>query len=116
MSRLWRSTGYNRAAGTGTDTDALQTDVMRFMSILGLCLMAVFALVQSLPPQEGVPVQPDPDRLRLHEEIATQQRRAQELNAELRRLLALIEQANLTDAERNLVVGGNARRLLQLDT
>ena len=27
----------------------LQTDVMRFMAILGLCLVAIFALVQSLP-------------------------------------------------------------------
>ena len=40
------------------DTDAggaadLQTDIMRFMAILALCLMAIFALVQSLP--NGVP-------------------------------------------------------------
>ena len=28
----------------------LQTDVMRFMAILSLCLLAIFALVQSLPP------------------------------------------------------------------
>ena len=27
----------------------LQTDVMRFMAILGLCLVAIFALVQSIP-------------------------------------------------------------------
>ena len=27
----------------------LQTDVMRFMAILSLCLVAIFALVQSLP-------------------------------------------------------------------
>lgn len=27
----------------------LQTDIMRFMAILGLCLVAIFALVQSLP-------------------------------------------------------------------
>jgi len=31
------------------DTDALQTDVMRFMAIIGLCLTALFALVQGLP-------------------------------------------------------------------
>lgn len=36
------------------DTDAggaadLQTDIMRFMAILALCLVAIFALVQSLP-------------------------------------------------------------------
>lgn len=28
----------------------LQTDVMRFMAILSLCLVAIFALVQSIPP------------------------------------------------------------------
>lgn len=36
--------------GQGPDeAEALQTDVMRFMAILGLCLMVVFALVQSIP-------------------------------------------------------------------
>jgi hypothetical protein len=33
----------------GHDTEALQTDVMRFMAILGLCLTAIFALVRTLP-------------------------------------------------------------------
>ena len=38
----------------GMDADAggfadLQTDVMRFMAILSLCLVAIFALVQSIP-------------------------------------------------------------------
>jgi hypothetical protein len=28
----------------------LQTDVMRFMAILAICLVAIFALVQSIPP------------------------------------------------------------------
>jgi hypothetical protein len=27
----------------------LQTDIMRFMAILSLCLVAIFALVQSIP-------------------------------------------------------------------
>ena len=44
----------------GADADAggasdLQTDVMRFMAILSLCLVAIFALVQSIPLQ---PVKP----------------------------------------------------------
>ena len=46
------------SAAAGSDTSALETDVMRFMSIIGLCLMAVFALVQSIPVQQPVkPVQ-----------------------------------------------------------
>jgi hypothetical protein len=43
-----------READTG---EALQSDVMRFMAILALCLVAVFALVQSLPLH---PVEPPP--------------------------------------------------------
>ena len=42
------------ALGRPLDSDGggaadLQTDIMRFMAILALCLMAIFALVQSLP-------------------------------------------------------------------
>jgi len=53
----------------GTDADVggaadLQTDVMRFMAILSLCLVAIFALVQSMPmapSAEPVPPEvPDP--------------------------------------------------------
>jgi len=38
--------GMDNEAGGAAD---LQTDVMRFMAILSLCLVAIFALVQSLP-------------------------------------------------------------------
>ena len=38
----------------------LQTDIMRFMAILALCLMAVFALVQSLPQTPAVATVPEP--------------------------------------------------------
>ena len=46
----------------GMDAEAggvaeLQTDVMRFMAILALCLMAIFALVQSIP-LSPTPVEP----------------------------------------------------------
>ena len=55
MIRRRRQARFPAASGAaGNDTDALQTDVMRFMSIIGLCLMAVFALVQSIPSQEPV--------------------------------------------------------------
>jgi len=37
---------FNADAGGAAD---LQTDVMRFMAILALCLVAIFALVQSVP-------------------------------------------------------------------
>jgi len=55
MIRRRRQARFPAASGAAAnDTDALQTDVMRFMSIIGLCLMAVFALVQSIPPQQPV--------------------------------------------------------------
>lgn len=41
----------------GGGTAELQTDVMRFMAIISLCLVAIFALVQSIPIS---PVPPDP--------------------------------------------------------
>ena len=51
-----------RIDGDGGATD-LQTDVMRFMAILALCLVAIFALVQSLqatPPVTAQTPSPDP--------------------------------------------------------
>ena len=47
--------GADMEAGGAAD---LQTDVMRFMAILSLCLVAIFALVQSMPmspPTDPVP-------------------------------------------------------------
>ncbi len=42
---------HSRSMGGDDQIEALQTDVMRFMAILGLCLMAIFSIVQSLPYQ-----------------------------------------------------------------
>ncbi len=51
----------------GIDADSggaadLQTDIMRFMAILALCLVAIFALVQSIPlaPTPQVTEVPEP--------------------------------------------------------
>lgn len=52
----------------------LQTDVMRFMAILSLCLVAIFALVQSIPlaptsetpepvEQQATPAEPAPEKV-----------------------------------------------------
>ncbi|MCH7898310.1 MAG: hypothetical protein IIC62_03070, partial [Proteobacteria bacterium] len=43
--------GINGDSGGAAD---LQTDIMRFMAILGLCLVAIFSLVQSLPAEVQV--------------------------------------------------------------
>ena len=46
--------GDNEAGGAAE----LQTDVMRFMAILSLCLVAIFALVHSIPAEESRPREP----------------------------------------------------------
>lgn len=53
---------YWHAMHRGVDTEGggvadLQTDVMRFMAILAICLVVIFALVQSIPlsPSQAVP-------------------------------------------------------------
>jgi len=43
----WQPRSFGSDADHGMED--LQTDVMRFMAILGFCLVAIFALVQSLP-------------------------------------------------------------------
>ncbi len=52
----------------------LQTDIMRFMAILALCLVAIFALVQSLPmapqaPEVELPAMPEPVPVALPEPV-----------------------------------------------
>ncbi len=58
MTRSPLAYPLNRTADTDVGGAAdLQTDIMRFMAILSLCLVAIFALVQSIPmaPTEPVP-------------------------------------------------------------
>ena len=90
--------GFNKryraiTGNTGSDTDALQTDVMRFMSILGLCLMAVFALVQAIPMQETEAPSPEPDRKEPIAETTAQQAPDPVLQANLDKLMAQIHNA-----------------------
>jgi hypothetical protein len=83
---------------SGNDTDALQTDVMRFLSILGLCLMAVFALVQSIPLQETGRPRPKPETKLLQREIRLQQERARALQEQLEQLTRDIAAATARQA------------------
>ena len=89
MIRRSRNIRYTAtSASGGGDTDTLQTDVMRFMSILGLCLMAVFALVQSIPLQEKDTGRPAPAQRELYQAISIQQERVNGLEADVERLMA----------------------------
>ncbi len=57
MTRSPLAYPLNRSADTDVGGAAdLQTDIMRFMAILALCLVAIFALVQSIPLTPVVPV------------------------------------------------------------
>ena len=50
MSRFPSGPAVSRFHGrSASDGETLQTDVMRFMAILGFCLTAIFALVRTLP-------------------------------------------------------------------
>jgi len=92
MIRRRRHARISPASGAaGGDTDALQTDVMRFMSIIGLCLMAVFALVQGIPvAEQGEPARSTQSAqlAGVRQEISAQQQQLRELQAELRALQA----------------------------
>jgi hypothetical protein len=105
MIRRRRHARFLSASAAGSDTDALQTDVMRFMAIIGLCLMAVFALVQGIPVQEpGKPAQAV-QAARVRQEIQAQQQQLRELQAQLRVLQAEKDHAQqaLTDSKEQLV-------------
>src|SRR5210317_40208 len=63
MTRSPLAYPLNRSADLDAGGAAdLQTDIMRFMAILSLCLVAIFALVQSIPltPIESVRVEDGP--------------------------------------------------------
>ncbi len=49
----WDESGASANRRVGEDMDPLHTDVMRFMAILGFCLMAIFALVQNIPSEQA---------------------------------------------------------------
>lgn len=53
MRNIYRNAYSYRAAGSDSELEALQTDIMRFMAILGFCLMVIFALVQAIPPSSN---------------------------------------------------------------
>lgn len=74
------------SASRAADTENLHTDVMRFMAILGLCLAAIFALVQSVPVRgtNGLPQRPSQDAAQ--SDATPEQERLGKLQAEISRL------------------------------
>jgi len=79
------------------EIEALQTDVMRFVAILGFVLMAIFALVQTLPvgPPSNPPALEDPESLK--RDVEQLQQQAQQLHSELEVLEGVLTQAQQTE-------------------
>jgi hypothetical protein len=84
---------------------------MRFMSILFLCLMAVFALVQSVPLQEKSHSRPEPELEKLHQAIAFQQERARLLQADLQRLTTQTQSAQQRNTRAQQALSSAQQRL-----
>lgn len=49
---------YSMQSSTGFESESLQTDVMRFMAIIGFCLVAIFALVPNTDARATTPTVP----------------------------------------------------------
>jgi hypothetical protein len=117
MIRRRRHARYLSASAAGSDTDALQTDVMRFMSIIGLCLMAVFALVQGIPVQEQGKAAQAVQAARIRQEIQAQQQQLRDLQAELQALKSEKDRTQqvLTEAQQHLEqLAGQAQQVREL--
>ncbi|MBU0733292.1 MAG: hypothetical protein KKG10_03985, partial [Proteobacteria bacterium] len=46
---FWQEADIMGGDHGGGENETLQTDILRFLAIIGFCLMAVFALVQAIP-------------------------------------------------------------------
>ena len=46
---FWQEADIMDGEDGGNENETLQTDILRFLAIIGFCLMAVFALVQAIP-------------------------------------------------------------------
>jgi Skp family chaperone for outer membrane proteins len=84
------------------DAEMLQTDVMRFFSILCLCLMAIFALVKTLPmapPEAGpviaVPADRKAEVKKLQEKIAAFKKKLEAMQSQVKSAAAAIEQTSV---------------------
>jgi uncharacterized protein YlxW (UPF0749 family) len=91
----------------GQDVEMLQTDVMRFFAILCLCLMAIFALVKTLPmaPAGDRPTITEPANLR--SEVQSLQIQIAELKKKLAETLTQVQDAS-TAAEQAVLQADQA--------
>ena len=88
----------NNPVASADDAAALETDTMRFLAIVSICLMAVFALIESIPvtaPDTSLAVEKPTDLERhaeeLTERIAILRQRADRLVDDINRLVQQAE-------------------------
>jgi len=93
---------FQDTPGLFDDVEMLQTDVMRFFAILCLCLMAIFALVKTLPmapPDTGPailePADQKTEAKSLQKKIAAFKERLDELQSRVQATTAAAEQASV---------------------
>jgi hypothetical protein len=63
---------WQQGLGAGDELEALQTDVMRFIAILGLCLVAIFSLVNGVQQEQAsaqLSLEPAPKEQREQESV-----------------------------------------------
>ena len=84
------------------DSEMLQTDVMRFFAILCLCLMAIFALVKTLPmaPPDTGPAIVEPADLKaeakvLQKKIVALKEKLEEMQSRIQAAMAAAEHASV---------------------
>ena len=92
---------FQDTPGLFDDVEMLQTDVMRFFAILCLCLMAIFALVKTLPmapPDTGPailePADQKTEAKSLQKKIVSLQERLDELQTRVQAATVAAEQAS----------------------
>ena len=80
---FWQETGILTGQHGDSENESLQTDIQRFIAIIGFCLMAVFALVQAIPVTE-------PEKMTVIEDVqhyaVVQEKELGRLKSENRRL------------------------------
>ena len=100
-----------------SDTEILQTDIQRFVAILGFCLMAIFALVQSISVTSARERTEIED---LDQRMETQQREVERLAQENHRLRNRIDDltpyvGKSEDISRELIAAQTAIRRQELE-
>jgi hypothetical protein len=100
---------FRRESFLSNEVEVLQTDVMRFFAILCLCLMAIFALVKTLPmaPPTGRPAIVEPPDLKAEAEAL--QKYTAKLKEKLAEMRAQVQVAAL-DAEKSSTAAAMAEK------